>query len=148
MNDSIEKVGEHALIALEVLFENMEEDQIIKYLADIVPILSKLWSSPNASLIMKKSALGTIGSLINAAEEKFEPYIEQAYALAVDSMKLPDNNEGIYLKSEGITIFGRLAFHFTKDEYNNKKDFFANKIYPLLEPLYTTLVNTKDPNLR
>lgn len=67
MNDSIEKVGEHALIALEVLFENMEEDQIIKYLPDIVPILSKLWSSPNASLIMKKAALGTIGSLINAS---------------------------------------------------------------------------------
>lgn len=41
---------------------------------------------------MKKAALGTIGSLINASEEKFEPYIEPAYALAVDSMKLPDNN--------------------------------------------------------
>ena len=121
MNDSIEKVGEHALIALEILFDSMEEDQIMKYLPDIVPIMHKIWSSPTASLVMKKTALGTMGSLINAAEDKFEPYIEPAYNLAIDSMKLPDTVEGIFLKSEGITILGRLAFHFTKDEYKNKK---------------------------
>ena len=121
MNDSIEKIGEHALIALDMLFDNMEEDQIRKYLPDIVPIMVKIWQTPTASSIMKKTALTTIASLISASEEKFEPFIEQAYNVSLESLKLPDNSEGIFLKSEGITILGRLAFHFTKDEYHNKK---------------------------
>lgn len=121
MNDSIEKIGEHALTALDMLFDNMEEDQIRKYLPDILPIMCKIWETPTASIVMKKTALTTVASLINASEEKFEPFIDPAYNLALSSLKLPDNSEGIFLKSEGITILGRLALHFTKDEYHNKK---------------------------
>lgn len=68
MSDSIEKIGEHALIALDAMFDNMEEDQIRKYLPDIVPIMCKIWGAPTASLVMKKTALTTVASLINASE--------------------------------------------------------------------------------
>ena len=99
MNDSVDAIGEHALIALDMLFDNMEEDQIRKYLPNIVPIMGKIWLSGTATIVMKKTALTTIASLINASEDKFEPFIEEAYNLAIDSLKLPDTSEGIFLKS-------------------------------------------------
>lgn len=51
-NDSV--VSEHALIALYMLFDNMEENQIRKYLANIVPIMVKIWLSGTATIVMKK----------------------------------------------------------------------------------------------
>ena len=64
VGDASTKVAEKALIAVDVFFENMEEDDIKNYLPTVIPRLSEVLLAEKSTPIMRNAAMSGIGSAI------------------------------------------------------------------------------------
>ena len=64
VGDMSSKVAEKALIAVDVFFENMEEDDIKSYLPTVIPRLSEVLLAEKSTPIMRNAAMSGIGSAI------------------------------------------------------------------------------------
>jgi len=73
-DDMSSKVAEKALIAVDVFFDNMEEDEIKSYLPVVVPKLSQVVISDKSTFLMRDVSMSAIGSAVEAARQGFEPF--------------------------------------------------------------------------
>ncbi len=74
--DSNVKVSEKALIAIDIFLDGMEQENILPYLAMVIPKLIEVLVSEKSTSIMRAAAMSGLGSAVTAAEDKFEPYVE------------------------------------------------------------------------
>jgi hypothetical protein len=65
------KVASKALIAIDVFFDGMEQEDIIQYLAPAVPRLIEVLGNNNSTPLMKAAAISAIGSSVYVAEHQF-----------------------------------------------------------------------------
>ncbi len=68
------KVNEKALIALDVLIENMEKEQILQHLTLVMQKIMGIVNSPISSGFMKQLAMSCVGSCVAAAGVTFQQY--------------------------------------------------------------------------
>lgn len=62
--DHSTKVAGKALIAIDVFFDGMEQEDIIQYLSISVPRLIEVLGSNNSTALMKAAAISAIGSAV------------------------------------------------------------------------------------
>lgn len=74
-SDLSPKVTEKALIATDIFFDNMEEEDINSYLPVVIPELIKVLMSNGSNPIMRNAAMSAIGSAVEAANMTFLPYL-------------------------------------------------------------------------
>lgn len=77
IGDLSPKVVSKALIAIDVFFDGMEQEDIMQYLDVVIPKLNEVIASNQASPLMKAASISAIGSAVTVAEIKFEPYLEK-----------------------------------------------------------------------
>lgn len=65
------KVVGKALIAIDVFFDGMEQDDIIQYLPAAIPRLIEVLGALNSTPLMKAASISAIGSAVYVAEQKF-----------------------------------------------------------------------------
>lgn len=75
IGDLSQKVAVKALIAIDVFFEGMEQEDMIPYLPTVIPNLISVLTNPNSNLIMRSISLSAIGSAITVSDLQFEPYV-------------------------------------------------------------------------
>ncbi len=114
LNDLEVKVAEKALEGLDAFIDNLEEHQIIGYLNVIIPTLVQILAKKESSNIMRKASLGTIGSLVVAAESAFQPYLATVCQVVKEYNKIPPSPEYNSIRAENISLQGKLANEFCK----------------------------------
>jgi len=67
IGDLSPKVVSKALIAIDVFFDGMEQDDIIQYLPVVIPRLIEVLGSNVASPLMKAASISAIGSAVFVA---------------------------------------------------------------------------------
>ena len=83
------KVGEKALIAIDVFLDGMEQEDILPYLPVIVPKLIEVLINDKSSSLMRAAAMSGLGSAVTAAEDKFEPYVETVLQTCNKVLEIP-----------------------------------------------------------
>jgi hypothetical protein len=71
IGDLSPKVVSKALIAIDVFFDGMDQEDILLYLDVVIPRLNEVIASSNASPLMKAASISAIGSAVQVAELKF-----------------------------------------------------------------------------
>lgn len=71
IGDLSTKVASKALIALDVFFDGMEQENIIQYLPTAIPRFIEVLGSNNSTPLMKAAAISAIGSAVYVAEQQF-----------------------------------------------------------------------------
>jgi len=77
VGDLSPKVVSKALIAIDIFFDGMEQEDILLYLDVVIPKLIEVIAAPQATPLMKSAAVSAIGSAVQVSEQKFEPYLSQ-----------------------------------------------------------------------
>jgi len=71
IGDLSPKVVSKALIAIDVFFDGMEQEDILQYLPVVIPRLIEVLGSNNALPLMKAAAISAIGSAVTVSELHF-----------------------------------------------------------------------------
>ena len=75
IGDFSPKVVEKAIIAIDVFFDGMDQEDILQYLDVVIPKMNEVIASPKATPLMRAASISAIGSAVQVAEQKFEPYL-------------------------------------------------------------------------
>lgn len=67
VGDSSSKVAGKALIAIDVFFDGMEQEDILQYLEISIPRLIEVVGAPQATPLMRAAAISAIGSAVQVA---------------------------------------------------------------------------------
>lgn len=148
VGDLSTKVAEKALIAVDVFFENMEEDDIKHYLPTVIPRLSEVLLSDKSTPVMRNAAMSGIGSAIEAAGISFEPYVQNMYSLCIQVLNTPPSPQLNAVRAQNLTVLGKLANIFCKKDYANREQFYQNYVLRIMENVYFMLSNESDPEVR
>ena len=89
IGDLSPKVVSKALIAIDVFFDGMDQEDILQYLEAVVPKLNEVIGSDKATPLMKAASISAIGSAVQVAEIEFEPYLPQILPAIQYLMQLP-----------------------------------------------------------
>ena len=71
IGDLSPKVVSKALIAIDVFFDGMDQDDILQYLEVVIPKLNEVIGSDKATPLMRAASISAIGSAVQVAELKF-----------------------------------------------------------------------------
>jgi hypothetical protein len=143
-SDLSPKVAEKALIATDVFFDNMEEEDIKSYLPVVIPKFVEVLMSGNSTPIMRNAAMSAIGSAIEVANLTFLPYLENIYQICCELLKLPPSPEINVVRGQNISVLGKLANIFCDKKHDNHVLFYRNYIMPVMEQVYNILVQEAD----
>jgi hypothetical protein len=67
INDLSPKVASKALIAMDVFFDGMEQDDLLQYLPIVIPKLIEVLMNANSTTLMRAAAMSGIGSTITVS---------------------------------------------------------------------------------
>lgn len=148
IGDLSPKVVTKALIAIDVFFDGMDQEDILLYLDVVIPRLNEVIGSEKASPLMKAASISAMGSAVQVAELKFEPYLSQVLPACQYLLQLPPSPEANTLRSENLAVMGKLANVFCKSDYANSEAFYRNYIMNTMETVYGFLLNEEDPEMR
>jgi hypothetical protein len=71
LGDLSTKVVSKALIAIDVFFDGMEQEDIIQYLAPAIPRFIEVLGNNNSTPLMKAAAISAVGSAVFVSDQKF-----------------------------------------------------------------------------
>ena len=92
---------------LDALVDGMDADIVSKYLPELVPRLSRLFSHDNFKV--KAAAIGALGAVGAASEEAFLPYFEQTMNSLSDYVRIKDSEEELDLRCTTCDAMGSMA---------------------------------------
>ena len=148
IGDLSPKVVSKALIAIDVFFDGMDQDDILLYLDVVIPRLNEVIASNQATPLMKAASISAIGSAAQVAEIKFEPYLAQVLPACQYLLEIPPSPESNTIRSENLNVLGKLANVFCKPDYPNHQTFYETYIMGTMEKVYGFLLNEQDPEIR
>lgn len=148
IDDMSSKVAEKALIAIDVFFDNMEEDEIKEYLPIVIPKLSQVVASDKSSFLMRDVSMSAIGSAVEAARQGFEPFVQNVYAMCLEILKVQPSPQMNSLRSHNITVLAKICNIFSKKDYPQRENFYRSYTMPVMEPIYNILVSEPDAEIR
>lgn len=68
VGDLSHKVAGKALVAMDVFFDGMEKEDIVKYLHITIPCFIQVLGSSSSTLLMKTASISAIGSAVFVSE--------------------------------------------------------------------------------
>ena len=99
IGDLSPKVVSKALIAIDVFFDGMDQDDIIQYLPVVIPQMIQVLGSDRALPLMKAAAISSIGSAVQVSELLFEPYLAQVLPVCQYLLTIPSTPESNLYRS-------------------------------------------------
>ncbi|KAL9604674.1 MAG: hypothetical protein Q9219_000394 [cf. Caloplaca sp. 3 TL-2023] len=93
--------------ALDALVEGLDAEVISKYLPELVPRMSRLFTHPDFKI--KAAAIGALGAIGASAGEAFSPYFEQTMNALSDYVRIKDSEEELDLRCTTCDAMGSLA---------------------------------------
>lgn len=93
--------------ALDSLVEGLDVDSVKRYLPELAPRLSHLFSHPNFSV--KSSAISALGAVAASAKEGFLPYFEQSMNSLSDYVRIKDSEDELDLRCTTCDAMGNFA---------------------------------------
>ncbi|KAL8714057.1 MAG: hypothetical protein Q9225_006640 [Loekoesia sp. 1 TL-2023] len=93
--------------AIYALVEGLDAEVISKYLPELVPRMSRLFSHPNFKI--KAAAIGALGAIAASSEEAFSPYFEQTMNSLSDYVRIKDSEEELDLRCTTCDAMGAMA---------------------------------------
>lgn len=148
IGDMSSKVAEKALIAIDVFFDNMEEEEINIYLPVVIPTLSQVVRSDSSTVVMRNASLSGIGSAIEASKQLFEPYVQGVYGMCTDILKVPASPQFNSVRAQNIQVLAKVCNIFCKADYPHREEFYKSYSMPVMEPIYLILTTESDPEIR
>lgn len=142
------KVASKALIAIDVFFDGMEQEDIIQYLAPAIPRLIEILGNDNSTPLMKAAAISAIGSCVFVAEHQFQPYLQSVLPVCHYLLKVLPSPELNTFRAENLNVLGKLANVFCKPQYANHVAFYETYIMGTMQQVYQILVTEQDPEIR
>ena len=103
-NLDIIKASAHSI---DSLVEGLESDEIKRYLPDLMPRLSRLFTHPD--LKVKGAAIGATGAVAGSAKDEFRPYFEQTMSALAEYVQMKNSPEELDLRSTTIDAMGSIA---------------------------------------
>lgn len=120
ISDMSSKVAEKALIAVDVFFDNMEEEEIKAYLPVVIPTLSKVVRLDTSTVVMRNASLSGIGSAIEASKLLFEPYVQSVYGMCAEILKVPASPQFNSVRAQNIQVLAKICNIFCKGDYAHR----------------------------
>ncbi|KAL9028279.1 MAG: hypothetical protein Q9196_003339, partial [Gyalolechia fulgens] len=93
--------------AMDALVEGLEPDIISKYLPELVPRMSLLFTYPQSTI--KAAAIGALGAIAASSEEAFSPYFEQTMDSLSEYVRIKDSVEELDLRCTTCDAMGAMA---------------------------------------
>lgn len=93
--------------AMDALVEGLDPEIIGKYLPELVPRMSRLFSHPHYPI--KAAAIGALGAIAASSEEAFAPYFEQTMNSLSDYVRIKDSVEELDLRCTTCDAMGAMA---------------------------------------
>ena len=119
-SDMSTKVAEKALIATDVFFDNMDEDDIKSYLPIVIPKLTEVLMSQSSTPLMRNAAISGIGSALEAAELSYEPFLENTYKMCIEFLNIGPSPQFNVVRAQNLGVLGKISNIFCGKKYGNR----------------------------
>lgn len=93
--------------SLDTLSEGLDAEIMSKYLPELIPRLSRLFTHPNFKI--RSAAIGALGAIGASSEEAFAPYFEQTMNALSDYVQIKDSEEELDLRCTTCDAMGAMA---------------------------------------
>ena len=93
--------------AIDSVVDGLDEEDVVLYQSELVPIVQKLFKSPNFKV--KALAAGALGSLASSAGEAFLPYFDESMHLLQGFATVKDGDNELDLRASVTDAMGEMA---------------------------------------